>query len=144
MVSSEKANGLAAPGRVTVMRTVETPVSGTLALRAMVPSALEVTVALCRVAPLAAFTNRSSSPGARGQLEPAGLQGPAADQGQVDVQVVGSLLGGCRAGAQQPHQQHGGRDGSGPEPTTHLPSFQRGWDSQRLFNRWRTTSSTSR
>src|SRR5215203_111148 len=60
-VSSENANGLAAPGRPTSMRTVLTPVRGTLALTAMDPSASVVMATLCSRTPLAAFSNRRSS-----------------------------------------------------------------------------------
>ena len=111
MVSSEKTNGLAAPGRESVMRTAFTPVSGTLARSVMAPSASVVTDAWCRVASLAAFWNRRSSLVLGGQLEPGGLQGPAAHQGKVGMEVV--RLGGGGAG-QQPQHHHRARDRERP------------------------------
>ena len=58
------------------MRTVFTPVSGTLARSVMAPSASVVTDAWCRVASLAAFWNRRSSSVPAGSSNPVACRVP--------------------------------------------------------------------
>jgi hypothetical protein len=125
---SEKANGFS-PGRLTVRRTVRTPVRSTLAVSSRLPSL-----------PVVGVQEAEVELGAGRQLVGVGLELAAADQGEVEVEVV--RLGDGRAGAHEPQQQRGDRDRREPEPT-HLPSFH--WVRCQLPpNRWSTTSSTSR
>src|SRR5215217_575582 len=77
MLSSEKANGLAAPGRASDIRTVRTPWRGTpAALTTRAPSLSVAAVASFRVRPLAASWIRTSRRADSGRWNPVACRVP--------------------------------------------------------------------
>ena len=139
MVSSEKANGLAAPGRDSVIRTAFTPVRGTLARRVMAPSAPVVTDAWCRVASLAAFRNRRSTRVLLGSSNPVTCRVP-----QLTRARSAWRWSGWAAAGPAPSSPSTMTAPATAETLSQRICIPSDGIRYRLRNRWRTTSSMSR